>query len=366
MIPDVEVSSMIDIELRLGFPLATRTVNTPDYVLTKEDFDPDNSADLLRRLGIPTQEISGNIPEKISEVYQTIISRYLGPHSTVPNKTPAEAFSFGMAAMNKGIDTIESAMKAEEEQHHEVEVESFKLTISKNALMMNIKSAIENNGYKKLFEKKHPKIQVQELSIEPSSSKFYVKHRSGHYPIYSKTLALQLITFIDRQQTFHQGSEPILKFLEGVDKKGKKKKEKESKAGECKEDKKKDGEILFFDENGEPIEKRELVESHVANCKDCQFVSQIKSVNKVEGRNVKIKEEDIPKVIAYSDKYHLGFREAFRQISTWCDFPDFEDKVYKFKFYFITNFHPFRFASTLLIVICASRTKPGFFCLQIR
>ena len=88
---------------------------------------------------------------------------------------------------------------------------------------------------------------------------------------------------------------------------------------------------IFFDDKGDQFKTSKIdkmVQNHVENCCDCKEVKSIRDlIQSNQGTLLRIPDDVVPRVLAYADKSHQGFAEAYRRIKSWCDFTDFEGQV---------------------------------------
>ena len=86
--------------------------------------------------------------------------------------------------------------------------------------------------------------------------------------------------------------------------------------------------IVFFSDIGEAISTMELVQLHSESCEACQEVKELISLCPETSKTlVEVPEEHIDRVLHYADKKHQGSAEAYKRIKSWCNFPDFKEKV---------------------------------------
>ena len=141
---------------------------------------------------------------------------------------------------------------------------------------------------------------MNKLKPEKVSSKHLLVNDQAKHPIYGKILLNNIIKQVDHIVS-HQGTKHIINYFEGE-------------------------KMDAFDKNGDDINIQMAIENHVQNCEDCIDVKLFKTENQEDGYLTHIKNEDIPPLLVYSDKYHLGFQEAYKRIN-WCDFPQIKMKV---------------------------------------
>ena len=180
------------------------------------------------------------------------------------------------------------------------ESQSIKRTIEKDQFMKQLKLALEKKEFRKKFEKCNPNIQLSKLKPEKVSSKHFLVTDQAKHPIYGKILLNNIIKQVDHKVS-HEGAIHIINYFKGE-------------------------KMDAFDENGDEINLEMAIENHVQNCEDCADVKQFKDQNQEEGHLTQIKNEDIPRLLEYSDKYHLGFQEAYKRIE-WSQFPEMKVKV---------------------------------------
>ena len=300
LIPDVRLLDVVDINLRVAFPLAQRSHDFSD--LTKADLMPGKEVSLLEKLGITVPKHSFEPPDYVSKAFKTLATRYLAEHSTVPCKNSGETFAYGVSTLEMDIRTTESVIKSQLSEIPEVPDISERNEgdmIRQDELMKNIKEAIEHKNYRKKFQKENPKINLESLKVKSTKSPpFLINTQSGKHPIYGSKLIMEIIDIFDRKCN-HQGAKAILEELE-----------------------KKNFEA--FNEKGTPFILEDEVKNHIQNCEDCKEIKIWKTTS--EGLT-QIRTEDLPQVLKYADKFHKGFVLAYNRLKTWCDFPNFKAKV---------------------------------------
>ena len=299
IIPDVKINNNIQIKLKLAFPLAPKS---NDDVLTKDDFEEGNGDRLLEELGIPAQKPEGKPPPSVCETYKRVVCRYVGAHAQVPSKTASEAFKYGLSALDlarRNTDTIFQSQVSDIEENESSHIQTMKRTIATDELMKKLKDALENSTFGKKFQTENPGILLKELKLgKANGDLFLINAKSGMHPIYGKIVE-KTISIVD-DLVSHQGAESILAYY-------------------------KDKKISAFDENGNEVNLKIIVKKYIAGCSDCSFVDQMKDM-KSEGSLTMVQENDIPKVLEFADKYHMGFFSAVKRIK-WMDFPNFTEKV---------------------------------------
>ena len=85
--------------------------------------------------------------------------------------------------------------------------------------------------------------------------------------------------------------------------------------------------IVGFDEDGTEKDLKSFIENEIKSCQDCEEVLALKNRGEPRGGLTWIKDEDVPEVLRYGDKYHTGYYGINRVIRSWCDFNDYEKKV---------------------------------------
>ena len=298
LIPDVRLLDVVDINLRVAFPLAQRSHDFSD--LTKADLMPGKEVSLLEKLGITVPEHSFETPDYVSKAFKTLATRYLAEHSTVPCKNSGETFAYGVSTLEMDIRTTESVLKSQLSEVPEVP-DIYERNegdmIRQDELMKNIKEAIENKNYRKKFQKENPKINLESLKVKSTKSPpFLINSQSGKHPIYGRKLVIDIIDIFDKKCN-HQGKKPILEEMKNFE---------------------------AFNEKGNPFILEDEVKNHIQNCEDCKEINIWKTTSK---GLTQIRTEDLPQVLKYADKFHKGFALAYNRLKTWCDFPNFKAKV---------------------------------------
>ena len=291
----------VNIHLKLAFPLALSSENSD--ILTKDYFKEGNEEQLLKALGIPIMKTGEQASVKAQNDYKQIACRYLGAHSQVQSKSASDAFIKGFNELKLAVRGTDSGLEANvklEEVNVTPVMENIQKAIFADPLMQKIKSAKENAKYGNLFQKNNPGIKLKDLII--GKNKRISDSKSGTFPVYGRSLAHRVLENID-DQLCHQGKESIVENVESA-------------------------KIVFFSETGEAISTSELVQLHVEVCEACKEVKDLISLCPETSQTlVKVPEEHIDRVLHYADKKHQGFGEAFKRIKSWCDFPDFKEKV---------------------------------------
>ena len=301
IVPELKMVGQVDIHLKLAFPLALSCERGD--ILNKEDFQEGNEEQLLEALGIPIRKPGEQASVKAQNDYKQIACRYLGAHSQVQSKSASDALIKGFNELElavRGTDSgLEANVKLEEAKATPV-MESIQNVIFADPLMQQIKTAKENAKEVNVFQKNNPGIKLNDLKI--GKNKRISDSKSGTFPVFGRSLAHRVLEIID-DQLCHQGKEKILEKVESA-------------------------KLVFFSEIGEHISTSELVQLHVEVCEACQEVKELISLCPETSQTlVEVPEEHINRVLHYADKKHQGFAEAYTRIKSWCDFPNFKEKV---------------------------------------
>ena len=311
ILPDVKMRD-VKIHYNLAFPLA---VSRKEGVLTKYHFEDEHQEDLLTALGIPPTQESSQHTLAMQDTYKRIVCRYLGPHSQVPSKLASESFRRGLSALQlakKGTESCLEATTTESEAQtseaketaEKILYKNVKKAVSNDIFMRKIRSAKLNKNFSNKFQKDNPNIPLEDwlkvLKIGQDSSLIHIP--TGKTPLFGIEVFKAVLEVIDEHLS-HQGEEEILEALK-----------KEN--------------YLLFDDIGEPFKTSKIVKDHVLSCRDCTEVESIKKLTATAlGTLITIPDDAIPRVLAYADRRHQGFADAYTRIKSWCDFTDFEDQV---------------------------------------
>ena len=300
LIPDVKMAE-VKIATNLAFPLAQEP---SERALTKEDFESDNARGLLVKLGVPKELLelprasAMNSTDESKESFKKIICRYLGAHANVQAKV---SLAEGLEALDIAVKGTEGAFGAESSHLVDLNVENMMKAVSMDPRMREIQRAVLVPKFGKRFQIQNPNIPLKDLKQD---NKRYLKQVSSNkFPLFGKPAIEAVIRAAD-DSVAHQEVEVIRELLE---------KEK----------------FAFFNDNGEPLVLKAMVEEHVQNCSDCCDVQEIKKkLPKSDGEHLlHIPIELEHEILLFADRRHLGFAEAYQRIKSWVDFPDFKRKV---------------------------------------
>ena len=145
---------------------------------------------------------------------------------------------------------------------------------------------------------------MTDLCLQASSHLFVCDDKKTH-PVYGETALTLLVQFFDNSKAAaHQGPQPVIdRFI----------KEK----------------IVGFSDDGTEVDLKSFVETKLRSCEDCQRVSEWKARGEQKTEKLTwISEEDVPGVLSYGDKHHTGYQGVHQVLGSWCDFQDYEKKVY--------------------------------------
>ena len=301
ILPELKMVGKVDIHLKLAFPLALSSEK--GEILTQTDFKEGNEEQLLEALGIPITKSGEQASVKAQNDYKKIACRYLGAHSQVQSKSASDTFIKGFNELQlavKGTDSgLDASVKLEEVKATPV-MEKIQRVILGDPLMQQIKSAKVNAKHAIVFQKNNPEIKLNDLKI--GKNKRISDSELETFPVFGRSLAHKVIESMD-DQLCHQGEKVILEKADSE-------------------------KIVFFSETGEAISTSDLVQLHVEGCEACQEVQELISLCPETSQTlVEVPEEHINRVIHYADKKHQGFAEAYTRIKSWCDFPNFKEKV---------------------------------------
>ena len=265
----------------------------------------------MKALGIPPSQESCQPTLAMEDTYKRLVCRYLGPHSQVPSKLASESFRRGLSALQLAKRGTESCLEATtteseaqtsraKETAEKILHKNVKISVSNDIFMRKIRSAILNKNFGNKFQKDNPNIPLKDLKIVKDRSLIHIP--TGKTPLFGIEVFKAVLEVIDEHMS-HQGEEVILEALK-----------KEN--------------YLIFDDIGEQFKTSKIVKDHVLSCRDCTEVESIKKLTATAlGTLITIPDEAIPRVLAYADRRHQGFAEAYTRIKSWCDFTDFEDQV---------------------------------------
>lgn len=304
LVPDIKMAGHVDINLMLAFPLAPAPSSSNTSVLTREDFEEGREDELLKSLGIKIPRPGERPLAETQRVFKRIGCRYVGAHSQVPSKNASEAFKIGLHEHELAVKGTDSGFKAVV-TGASIELsdipQKFMKVISCDPLMQQIRSANENAKFRNKFQEENPGIHLKKLKLV--KNKRISDSTTGKYPVFGKPLAKRIVELIDAQYGLHQGSDEILKRL-------------------VKEN------IQFFTKTGEVMDTRELVDDHVSRCEDCKEVAELVNLCPPTSEQlVQIPNEHVLRALEFADRKHQGFAEAYNRIKSWCDFPDFKERV---------------------------------------
>ena len=303
LVPDIRMAGHVDICLKLAFPLAPpSSVHTS--VLTREDFEEGREEELLKSLGIPKPRPDETPSAGKQKNFKRITCRYLGAHSQVQSKNASEAFKKGLHEHELAVRGTDSGLKAVV-TGSDVEMsetpQKFMKVISCDPFMQQIRSAKENAKFQVKFQAQNPGISLKNLKLV--KAKRICDSVTGKFPVFGRALAQRIVELIDAQHGLHQGCEKIQEKL-GTEK------------------------MQFYTETGDAIDTAELVADHVSACEDCTEVGElVKLCPSTTERLVQIPSEHVRRALEFADRKHQGFAEAYNRIKSWCDFPDFKEKV---------------------------------------
>ena len=308
ILPDVNMAD-VKISLKVAFPMADQGEDS--NVLTSEMFREEYQKKLLTALGVLVPTSSEQPTGEMVDTFNKVVSRYIGVHSQVESKTSSSCFNKGFSSLRLATKGTETSIQSQIENKKEQEIihEDVKRAISSDKLMRKIRSAKENSGFMKKFQKENPGIQLNDVMA--AKDKFLVHSPSGKIAVIGKSLQSKVIRIVD-DQVCHQGPDETIAALKKKKKKKKKKEEEEEK-------------YIFLSETGETLNLIESIADH--NCADCKEVEEIKEAVPVTQSGLyKIPQEHLQRVLKYADQKHKGFGEAFRRIKSWCDFgADYEE-----------------------------------------
>ena len=300
---DIRAKDKIQMRSSLAFPLCCK--EDPKY-LTKNDLNPNNSKQLLQKLGFP-MENTKKTPDSFSvSIYQQVVSRYIGLHSTVPSKCASESFCLSSNMLGLAERNMESVFGSQVQNIQNDEFaakKSLKNVCANDPLMKDVRNMLEQTSYRAKFESQHPKlleyITAQDVKVDKLVSEYVFTNKKGH-PIFGEAIK-KVIEVVD-DLTYHQGPKKILEYL-------------------------KEKKISGISENGEELQMKKWVTKHVDNCSDCDFVQKLRAQYRTDEKMIQINESDILSVLQFTDRKHQGLREAYRRIKTWCDFPLLLERV---------------------------------------
>ena len=310
--PDIKMSN-VKISTNIAFPLAQEL---SERALTKHDFEPENANLLLKKLGIPTESLSSQqscssravkkgavMRVDREEIYKKLVSRYLGAHSNVSAKIDIDV---GFQALDIAIKGTEGGFEAQASESQfcgEAEVENMRNAVAKDPRMKEIRRAVLVPKFGKRFQKENPNIPLNELKSD--SMRFLKQSRTKSFPLFGLPVVKAVIMAADNDVA-HQGAEAVTEVL-------------------VKEN------YVFFNENGEPLDPKTIVDECIQDCRDCYEVQEIKSkVPPSEEHHLQIPEALEHEVLLFADRRHRGFAEAYRRVKPWASFPDFKRKVLQF------------------------------------
>ena len=296
MLPDLEMAP-VKIVTNVAFPLA---IQSSEKALAKDDFESVNSVHLLQKLGIPTEARMHKPTAEMEAAYKRTVCRYLGVHAQIPAKVPLGQGFEALELAVKGTDSVFKAQASNMNVCDELETETAKMAVARDAWMKEIRRAVLVPKFGKTFQVQNPNIQLKDLKQD--KDRFLKQTSTKQYPLFGKSVVEAVLRAVD-DQAAHQGAEAILTML---------KKEK----------------YLFFNKDGSELDLKSTVEDHVRRCIDCSEVGAIKEkIPQGSGFLLQIPETMEADVLVYADRRHQGFAEAHRRVKTWADFPDFKRKV---------------------------------------
>ena len=89
---------------------------------------------------------------------------------------------------------------------------------------------------------------------------------------------------------------------------------------------------VFYDEHGNTLSQKTIVDDHIQGCKECCEVQAIKTKAHppISFANplFRIPEAIEHEVLLFADKKHQGFAAAYTRVKNWADFPNFKEKVF--------------------------------------
>ena len=290
LFPDVKLSGKLDILCFAAFPnLETDEKITKDrsLILIKPDFE--NTEILSNKLHFCSV---ADVNEEVKKLYTFIFGRFIGPMSTIPNKSASTMISVSNEALNLSTASTNTAMKSLIENIDPVD-DTIDRTLKEKLLddqtTQNILQALASKKYQKKFAEQYPGINLPDLGISKKQSKYPLQSKKGNtFPIFGVDAIKKVLDHFD-ENLYHQGKEEIMTKLD---------KEK----------------IDFYgkDSNGnyKKVEQTEIlgiIEDLNRDCEECKIVNELKSCGVSKGKLTTLHSEThIFKALKFADKFHTG------------------------------------------------------------
>ena len=288
LFPDVKLSGKLDILCFAAFPNLEKDEKiTKDrsLILIKPDFES---------TGVLSNKLHLNAIEKptdeVQNLYKLMFGRFIGPMSTIPNKSMADLIPQTKKALNLSIATTDTALKSQIESvdpSEEILDTSLKEKLLEDKTIQDILCALSNKGYQSMFAEQYPGIKLNDLAVAKKQSKYPLQSKNGKiFPIFGIDAIQKVLDHFD-QSLYHQGNEEIMRKL--VNEK-----------------------IEFYDKDSghhfkkiEQNETKDFIEKR--DCDDCKTVKELKSFGTVAGKLTRLHSEThIFRALKFADKFHAG------------------------------------------------------------
>lgn len=288
LFPDVKLSGKLDIRCFAAFPnLQTDEKITKERSLILIKPDTENPEILSDKLHLYASEKG---TEEMNKLLEFMFGRFIGPMSTIPNKSFADFIPETKKALNLSIAATDTALQSQIENIDPLEDSldtSLKEKLLEDKTTKDILDALSNKSYQRKFEEQYPGIKLIDLANAKKQSKYPLQTTKGKIPIFGTNGIKKVLDHFD-DSLQHQGLKTLMEKLL------------------------KEKIILHAKNSGGTFAKveeknlQDFLES-IRNCGQCQTVEELKSCGTANGRLTEFQtEEEIIKALKFADKFHTG------------------------------------------------------------